>query len=134
MNIYSDKLTKSDLHEALAAVPGLMFREFSDLERPRVREHGWNVQLQRRGSRLPFVQMTRGSVAAANGIGAASRDDWGFFLAALYRIDVKMQVASKYKGSGDFHAQTANAYRPKRVRKSGAQYRAERKQKETVAA
>jgi hypothetical protein len=134
MRIYSNTLTRADLHSALEAVPGLMFREFSDLERPRVRDRGWDVQLQRRGSKLPFVMMTKGSVAASGGIGAASRDDWGLYLAALYRLDVKMQVASKYRGSGDFHRKTENKYRPKRVRKSGAQYRAERAAREQANA
>jgi hypothetical protein len=40
---------------------------------------------------------------------AATYDEWGYWLAALYELD-PMMIAGPYKSRSDFHAQTQCAY------------------------
>ena len=74
-----------------------------------VTEHGsrthrkaFEVALQGHGSRHRKNN-------ASNTGKAATRDDWGWFLAALYAIDGDM-VAGPYKDRSDFARQTTNDY------------------------
>lgn len=50
-----------------------------------------------------------GHNGADRGTFAASYDEWGHFLAALFELD-PAAVAGPYKSRDDFHAQTRNAY------------------------
>lgn len=63
-----------------------------------------------------------GSYGASTGYGgdgmfAATYDEWGFFLAAMYRMDQAMRVEPNFKrgyalyyGEGDFHDKTGRTY------------------------
>ncbi len=109
MKIYSDKLDDAAIQAALARTPDPVYLEkFEPVENPRIRTRGWNILLGRSGSRRPFNSGTRGAEA---GGGAASRDDWGRFLAELFELDPEAEVpTAKYHGRDSFHASTHGTY------------------------
>lgn len=114
MKIYSDVLDYQDLHRALVTAetaPGerlLYFERYDNLPRPRLRKRGWSVLLGRMGSRRRFNTGCYG----AGERGAASRDDWGRFLAALYERDPDMRAGNGdgYTSRDDFHTKTGRRY------------------------
>ena len=107
MKIYSETLTEADLRKAPPA--GTSLTKVEAVSAPRPRTHAWKVQLGRAGSRRPFNSGTFG----ADGEGAASWDDWGWFLSALYQRDPQMIAGGTglYKDAGDFHAKTHDTFR-----------------------
>lgn len=107
MKIYSDTITRSsEMTSALATVPGLHFARVTGISRPRVRKHGWDIQLGREGSRRQF---NSGSHGASGETGAASWDDYGNFLAALFELDPHIR-AGYYDGRTNFHQRTRFRY------------------------
>lgn len=110
MKIYSDKLTAGELSMALSDAGGILyFAKYERIFNTRVRAHGWNLLLGRLDSRRRFNTGGKG----AGERGAASRDDWGRFLAALYERDPNMAVPTgRYTCREDFHAETRYAYAP----------------------
>ena len=120
MKIYSNTLTSGDLNAAISAANqhtqrdpdnpfhgSIGFERCRSLARPRVRARGWDVLLHRTGSTMHFNTGMHG----AGEDGAASWDDWGWFLAALYEQDPGMRAAY-YTSAEDFHRSTGNAFRP----------------------
>jgi hypothetical protein len=117
MKVYSDILTEQDLRVALAeavntCTPGHCgFERLAPLPRPRLRSRGWDVLLHRAGGR-PFNTGKRGSeYSERTGAGAASWDDYGRWLAALYELDPAMR-AGYYLSRENFHLSTDGKYRP----------------------
>ena len=110
MKIYSDTLTPGDLSGALMdAGVMLYFEKHERIFNTRVRAHGWDLLLGNRNSRRRFNTGGHG----AGEQGAASRADWGRFLAALYERDPNMAVPTgRYISREDFHAKTRYAYAP----------------------
>jgi hypothetical protein len=107
--IYSSTLDETDLARALAAAPGLGFAEIERLDGTRLAARGWRLSLCRAGSLRRFNTGTHGGGEQ----GAASRDDWGHFLAALYEADPRMRFrggVSPYENRDDFRCQTRFAY------------------------
>jgi hypothetical protein len=106
MKIYSDVLLTADFTTAL---PGsaFYFEHLRPLEKVRLRQRGWEVLMGRAGSRRTFNSGQFG----AEGQGAASWDEWGTFLAALYEKDPEMR-AGPYKSRADFHRETSRKYVP----------------------
>jgi hypothetical protein len=120
MKIYSNVLTGGDLSAAIRTAnehSGRMagdpfagsigFERYRELARPRIRARGWDVLLYRIGSTMHFNSGKYG----AGEQGAASWDDWGWFLAELFRRDPVMRAAY-YDGEADFHRATRNGFRP----------------------
>lgn len=120
MKIYSNVLTGADLDAAIRAANehtprrdvdpfyGIIgFERCRELSRTRIRARGWDVLLYRIGSTAHFNTGQYG----AGEEGAASWDDWGWFLAGLYRHDPVMR-AGYYNGEADFHRATRNGFRP----------------------
>lgn len=110
MNIYSNRLGQDDLTQAAQAA-GLYFEKFETIHQPRIRRYGWNILLGRPGSRRRFNTGSHGG----GEVGAASRDDWGRFLATLYELDSDLRVPQAgYSSRDSFHAATRYAYDPVR--------------------
>ena len=82
MRLYSDTLTREDILEAAKAA-GVYIWEWNEIKRARVRRQGWNIYLS--GSSSYRSQAT--------GEKAATWDEHGIFMAALYRKDPKLRIA-----------------------------------------
>jgi hypothetical protein len=117
VKIYSDTLTDEDIQLALtngvnSRVAGHCGFETFKRRTGRVNlaQRCWDVLLFRAGSKRPFASGTRG----AGDQGAATWDDYGYFLEALYQVDpaMKVRVTANYNGRDHFHRQTHDAYRP----------------------
>lgn len=115
MKIHTSVLTADHFYAALkATAPGVFFAELRR-EGSRSRTAGFNVLLESDGT--PDKDGTPRRRARNRGKGgydghpgfAASYDDWGRFLAALFLVDPDA-IAGPYKGYDDFHAQTKGAY------------------------
>ena len=111
MKIYSDTLSGADLDAATSAASEhagapVGFERYRELARPRIRARGWDILLYRTGSRMHFNTGQHG----AGEDGAASWDDWGWFLAELYGRDPGMRAAH-YSSAAAFHEATGGRYR-----------------------
>jgi hypothetical protein len=105
MRLHSDILTAADLH---AATPDEVIASVSN-HGSRKRARAFEVSLEGLGDRH-----TRKKNSGQYGAGyefAASWDDWGIWLAALYEIDPNLN-ATYYTSREDFYAQTAR-YQPR---------------------
>jgi hypothetical protein len=120
VKIYSNTLTSADLSAAIQAAnqhtPSqdgdpfhgtIGFERYRELTRPRVRARGWDVLLYRTGSTMHFNSGRYG----AGEQGAASWDDYGWFLAELFRRDPALHAAY-YRDETDFHRATRNGFKP----------------------
>jgi len=105
MMIWSDSLTSEQVQRAAHADENIGLEKFDALTRPRVRRHAWNVLLYRIGSRRTFNTGTYGAGAH----GAASYDDYGWFIARLFDLDPSARVAY-YNGRDNFHHMTKHQY------------------------
>ena len=110
MKLYSNRLTVNDLTRAATdAGRGLRdVRNHPPAEDPPVR---LDIRLGQPGSRRRFNTGTHGG----GDVGAASRDDWGHFLAALYELDFDLRVPSAGYVAGQFprgHAARLRAGQP----------------------
>jgi hypothetical protein len=114
MKIWSDVLTDHDLWQAQQAASQVSnaegkgnvgFERMRALKAPRVRRAGWDVLLYRIGSRRHFNTGTYG----AGEDGAASWDDYGWFIAVLFERDPGARIAH-YNGREAFHAATRNKF------------------------
>ncbi len=99
MKVYSDSLTRIDLLDALPR--GVTLDTCDPIERPRVRARGWNVQLRRWGS----SRHVNTGMYGAGEQGAASYDDHGEWMAALFAKDREARIAY-YDGLDDFERAT----------------------------
>lgn len=106
MKFYSNTLTTADFTSCLPD-GRFYFEHLRPLKKVRLRARGWEVLIGRQGSRRCFNSGTYG----AAGQGAATHDEWGAFIAALYEKDPDMR-AGYYRSKGHFHATTGNRYVP----------------------
>ena len=103
MKVYSDILTATDLH---AATPrGVTVWECDPISKPRIRSHGWTVQLRCWGS----ARHVNTGYYGAGEQGAASWDQHGEWMARLFDIDPDARIAY-YNGAEDFHRSTRDKY------------------------
>lgn len=93
MRLYSDTLTYRDLIEALP--PRVDLAVCDTLSRPRKRAGGWNVSLT---GTSPYASQMSGRKAA-------TWDEWGVWMAELYRLDPDALIG-QYGSHADFVAQT----------------------------
>jgi hypothetical protein len=114
VKIYSNVLNDHDIWQAINAASqastdaghGHVGAErFRDIRNPRVRRHGWDLLLYRAGSRRHFNTGTYG----AGDQGAASWDDYGWFIAVLFERDPGARIGH-YTGRENFHAATRDKY------------------------
>lgn len=101
MRLHSDILTLADISAALP--PYVCLGKYSNFA-SRSRQCGFDISLTGHGARH-----TRKKNSGNHGAGdeyAASWDDWGVWIAALYDIDPDM-IAGHYKNRDMFYAQTA---------------------------
>ena len=122
MRIHTDKLTEQDMRDALNSekeigriAPTVTFKVL-DPKGSRSHARAFEVQLEswdyevgdgrRRGN--------DGAYGAMQEAWAATYDEWGWFLAALYRVDQDMICGSNknpvYAGSLDYAMKTAETY------------------------
>lgn len=94
MKLYSDTLTETDIRDA-AKVAGVSVWEMGRIKRPRKRTNAWNLYLY--GS-SPYRSQ-------ATGESAATWDEHGVFMDALYQRDPNMVIAY-YKDRAHFMEET----------------------------
>lgn len=121
MKVYSDTLTDADLDAATTAASshnpapsgdyqftGIVgFETCRKMTRPQIRKRGWDVRLYRIGSTRHFNTGQWG----AGDDGAASYDDYGWFIAELFARDPQARIA-EYDGAANFHTVTNDAFKP----------------------
>ena len=103
MRVYSDTMAEMALY---AEAPKGCIADVYAMPAPKKRKKGWTVKLWRRGSRRHANTGTRG----AGEIGVASYNDYGWWIAALYRHDPEMAFGP-YESETDFHEKTLGKYR-----------------------
>lgn len=104
MRIHSDTLRVSDLNEAARIARVDM--EFTT-HGSRKRDHAFNVNLIGESRRRP----NGGNRGANSDAYAATWDQWGVFIAALFDVDPNASM-TYYDGSDDFHYRTAHRFNP----------------------
>lgn len=102
MKIHTNKINGGDLRDA-ANIAGVSFAK-NDLHGSRTRDHAWKIQLHGTSSRRP----NSGHSGAADGY-AATWDEWGIFLAHLFKVDPEI-VCQQYNGAAEFRRKTGGRY------------------------
>lgn len=102
MKVYSDLLDTPDLY---AALPADVYAATVKLKRPRKRARGWTVSLEGLGSRHYRRKNSGNYGASSPGTMAATWDDHGVWMAALFAKDPNALIAD-YDGRDDFERQT----------------------------
>lgn len=102
MKIYSDTLNRNDL---LNAVPRGCTLDLAPIAHARVRRYGWTARMLRPGG----TRWTNTGQYGAGNERAASYDDHGVWMAALYALDPNARI-SWWKNADDFHAGTEGKY------------------------
>lgn len=104
MRIHSDTLTDADLYRAAEEARVTLV----DMTRKgsRQRDHAFNVVLRGESNRAP--NFGNGS-PMGHGKRAATWDQWGVFLAALFDLDPDM-LTPYYRNAEDFHYQTSHRF------------------------
>lgn len=106
MRIHTDTLTSTDIYAATraAGMTGVS-TEFTS-HGSRKRDHAFNVTLTGNSPRTA----NSGRWGASDSLDkAATWDEWGMFLAALYAIDPNMD-ATYYADAADFHRKTGDRF------------------------
>lgn len=106
MKLYSDTLTTADLYACLPS--DVDIASLRTMKRPRKRANGWEVSLEGFGARH-----TRRSNSGDYGAGytmAATWDDHGVWMAALYDRDPDAIFAGYYDNRDDFYAKTRHDF------------------------
>ncbi len=97
MKMWSDTLTTNDLYHA-AEVAHVYLHTADPIRRPRNRARGWTVYLE---GASPYASQ-------ATGGRAATWDQWGEWMDALFAIDPEARIG-QYDGRDDFYRQTGEA-------------------------
>lgn len=118
MKVWSDTLTRADLYACLPADVGI--GEMRELRNPRKRARGWDLHLEGYGTRHTRRRNTGQYGAASSAyFNAATWDDHGVWMAALYEIDPDAAIAW-YDNRADFYAKTEREMRWRRTAKRGS--------------
>ena len=106
MRIHTDTLTSTDIYAATRAAGMTGVSATFTSHGSRKRDHAFNVNLTGTSSR----PLNTGKYGAdQSGDTAATWDEWGMFLAALYAVDPDMD-ATYYADAADFHRQTGDRF------------------------
>lgn len=105
MRIHTDTITAFDIHAAARAAGMTGVDATFTSHGSRKRDHAFNVNLTGTSSRRPNT----GKYGAVSDEHAATWDEWGMFLAALYAVDPDMD-ATYYADAADFHRQTHDRF------------------------
>jgi len=94
-----------------AALPGGVDLDGASMHGSRKRPHAFEVSLVVWDGGKGTAHPRRRNFSYGHGKEgyAATYDEWGYWLAALYELDPEM-IAGPYKSRDDFHAQTNNDY------------------------
>lgn len=107
MRIHTDTLTAQDLYQASGPLHDVIV-DRCERHGSRSRDHAFEVALEGYGDR----HTRNRNFSYQKGYGkAATYDDWGYWLAELFRRDPRM-IAGPYNGATDFHTQTSWKYEP----------------------
>lgn len=125
MRLHSDTLFESDIREALRAeietgrIADHVTFKLLRAGRSTVTNRAFDVQLeagQRDRGRRAGNSGSYGAMRPEHDGYAATYDEWGWFLAALYKLDATMIVGTPkspvYNGGNDFHHRTGLTYNP----------------------
>lgn len=121
MIVHSDTLTRDDLYACLPA--DVMIADIRELRNPRKRARGWEIHLEGYGSRHTrrrnsgYYGATEVDAIGHYGY-AATWDDHGVWMAALYEIDPLAAIAC-YANRDDFYEKTENEMAWRRNAKRG---------------
>lgn len=107
MRLHTCAITASDLHDA-ARLAGVTFDTMTE-HGSRAQHHAWNVKLFGSSGRRPnWGTSGVGSYGVGDGE-AATWDEWGIFLAALYRLDPLMKTPY-YDNADHYHWVTGRRF------------------------
>jgi len=123
MRLHSDILITRDIETALqqckhdGTVDGFVQFETFDVKKSRSRANGFEIQLGWYGTKVPGDGRrwkntgNRGANSEynANGVYAATYDEWGYFIAELFRLDADLTFGH-YTSLEVFHEMTKYAY------------------------
>lgn len=122
MTVHSDILTKADLYACLPR--DVAIAAIRELHNTRKRARGWQLSLEGHGARHTrrrnsgYYGATEVDAIGHYGY-AATWDDHGIWMAALYEIDPDACIAW-YDNRADFYAKTTAEMRWRRTAKRGA--------------
>lgn len=105
MRIHSDILTNADIDKAMTATGMANVNGQVSIHGSRSRAQAFNVLLTGNSTHRP----NSGKAGAQNDDYAATWDEWGIFLNALYAIDPNL-VTPYYADANDFHRKTVNRF------------------------
>ena len=111
MRIHTDKLTAAHIRRATDVPGGQIYCDKLDEHGSRTHRRAFEVLLRGYGPRHTRSPNTGRYGGPADGERAATYDDWGWFLSALFDVDRSMK-AGPYRSRADFHAKTDGAYHP----------------------
>lgn len=117
MKIYSDTLTTDDLYRCLPNDVGMA--DCRTIRSPRKRARGWEMHLEGLGARHTRQRNSGSWGAQGDGSFAATWDDHGIWMAALYEIDPDAVIAW-YTDRGDFYAKTEREMQWRRTARRGS--------------
>lgn len=104
------KLTSRDVHRAAMRLDGVTTYE---LEVHGSRTHARRLDVRLEGTGERHTRWANGNPHGRADWKAATRDDWGHFLAALYDADPSMRcVDTGYTSRTSFHVATKGRYNP----------------------
>lgn len=116
MRLHSDKLISSDIYSSLTQVKKLglvsnhVYFYIDDERGSRKRTRAWEIQL---GTDVKIKGDKRGyknsGKYGADTIYAATYDEWGWYIAALFEKDPDL-IFGTYKGVDDYNRQTKHKF------------------------
>lgn len=114
MRIHTNKVDGIHILQAAHALPSVIVRKYTE-HGSRTHKHAYEVNLEGYGKR--HTRWANDGKYGRADWKAATRDDWGWFLSALYDIDRDMRAGGSrdnpvYEDRGDFHVKTHNRYNP----------------------
>lgn len=121
MKLHSDVLTIPDIEDALRTakatgrVDNLIHLDTLEVRKSRSRKNGYEIQLVWDGTKVKGDGRRwknsghGGSDSGEYGNYAATRDEWGWFIDAVFNLD-PAAVFGPYNGRIDFHKATRYAY------------------------
>lgn len=124
MRIHTNKLSWKSLHLALlnaqadgniaAHVELIKSDECGSRSHARAFEVRLGTDYKEKSDKRTFLNSgNHGAASSANGyegVYSATYDEWGWFLAALYKMDPTIKCAGMYDNAEHFHRRTENKY------------------------
>lgn len=101
MRIHTETVFSGDIYDAARVARVTVER--AGLHNSRSRDHAWDIALTGESKRRPNFGKYPGEYAA-------TWDQWGVFISALFKKDPDLTIPQAYATVEDFHRQTANRF------------------------